>query len=253
MQPLMLDATADAVVLFLKKRLQYQPIHQDIVRQQVILQVAEERGVSVSDAEIQVVAEQQRSERRLERAADAIAWLAEQRLTPQEWEAGIREQILANKLAEHLFGADVEKRFMENRRQYDRVNLYQLVVADEPLAQELFYQIDSGELSFFEAAHRYDISDDRRLKCGFEGALYRWQVPTPIAVQVFQSHPGDLIGPLSMGATYHIFWVKEVRSSELTPAIHAEILQAVYQDWLTAEVTYRMYHQLDTITPVVSQ
>jgi hypothetical protein len=38
----------------------------------------------------------------LERAADTLAWLADQMISPDDWEAGIRDRLLAQNLAKSL-------------------------------------------------------------------------------------------------------------------------------------------------------
>lgn len=59
----------------------------------------------------------------------------EQMLTPLDWEVGIRNRLLTQKLAFFLFGKEVEQFFVENRSQFEQVVLYQFVVKDEKLAQ----------------------------------------------------------------------------------------------------------------------
>lgn len=132
-------------------------------------QCSQEKGIIVTTEEIEIEADRQRREQRLEKAVDTLTWLAEQFVSPYDWEVGIRNQLLAQKVAQTLFAKEVKKFFNKNRKEFEQVILYQMIVTSEKLAQELYYQIEEGEISFYDAAHIYDIDDNRRHKCGYEG------------------------------------------------------------------------------------
>ena len=167
-----------------------------------------------------------------------MTWLAEQLVSPYDWEIGIRSQLLAQKLAQTLFAKEAEKFFHQNRQEFEQIVLYQIIVTCEKLAQELYYQIEEDEISFYEAAHIYDIDEHRRQKCGYEGKIYRWAMQPSIAEVVFGSPPQHLIGPLRSEQGYHLLLVEEVIAAELTPQIYQEIINNMFQQWLTSEVQY---------------
>jgi parvulin-like peptidyl-prolyl isomerase len=240
----------EQIVSTLKQSMQYKSLTQDVQYQLLVRQVVAERGLVLTDAEVQQAGEQQRSQLRLERAADTLAWLADQQVTPQEWEQGIRDRLLRAKLAEHLFASEAEKRFVENRLSYDRVVLYQIIVADAALAQELFYRIDAGESSFFDVAYEFDVDPARRQRSGFEGVIHRWELQPAISTLVFNTTAGTLAGPIQTNAGHHILWVREFLPATLTDDRRQELLQALFQEWLQAELTYRLYHQPESVSAV---
>jgi parvulin-like peptidyl-prolyl isomerase len=233
----------DEIVTFLKKNIQLREVYEKILQQSVIDRVAQERCITVTPEEIQAEAERQRRERRLEKASDTLAWLAHQSIAPDDWEAGIRDRLVAQKLADHLFSKEVEKFFVQNRLDFDRVLLYQIIVTDFSLAQELFYQIEEREISFYEAAHLYDIDEKRRHQCGFEGKLDRWQFKPDIAAAVFGAPIGVAIGPLQTASGYHLFMVEEFIPAELTPQRYQDVLDRIFKEWLTSELNYMLYSQ----------
>lgn len=234
----------DEIVTFLKQTLSLKEIYQRILYKQVISQAAEERGITVTPEEIQAEADRQRREKRLEKAADTLAWLSEQMITPDDWEAGIRHQVLAQKLAKHLFDQEIEKYFAQNKLDFERIVLYQIVVASDKLAQELFYQIEDREISFYEAAHLYDIDKKRRLNCGYEGELYRWSLKPDIAA-VFSGKPGEVLGPFSSDQGCHLLMVEEFIPAELTLERYQEILDSMFQEWLASELNYMLHNKTD--------
>ncbi|CAD5959858.1 Foldase protein PrsA [Planktothrix tepida] len=232
----------EEIISFLKQNLEFKEVYQKILSQKVINQVAEERGIIVTAEEIQNQANQQRYAKRLEKAADTLAWLADQMITSDDWEAGIRERLLAQKLAESLFTKDVEKYFIQNRLNFEQVSLYQIIVPYERLARELFYQIEEEEISFYHAAHLYDIEPGRRERCGYEGQLYRWGLKADFAAIVFAATPGEILSPVKTDQGYHLILVEEFIQAELTIERTQEIIQKLFKDWLASELNYRLYN-----------
>jgi parvulin-like peptidyl-prolyl isomerase len=232
------DVTAADVVHFLKKQFKYQNACHSISSARLIQQVALDRGVTLPETQIQQEADRYRHENGLEHAADTINWLNQQQVTPEEWEEGIRDRLLADCLSQHLFSRDVERVFAENRSNYETVALYQLVVPYEQLAMELFYQIEESEISFYEAAHLYDIDAERRRKCGFEGILARWQLEPSLSPLIFGAQAKQVTQPIQRDDGYHLIWVEEFLEATLTETISKEIMDNFFQDWVLSELNH---------------
>jgi len=233
----------EEILEFLRKNTRYKEIYQSVLYQEVINRAAQERGIAVNSSEIEAEAEQQRREKRLEKAADTLAWLEDEMITADDWEAGIRDSLLAQALAKELFAKNVEKYFVENRLNFDQVLLYQITVPFERVAQELFYQIEEEEISFYEAAHLYDIDEKRRHQCGFEGKIDRWSLEPDIAAMVFGAYLGEIVGPLKTNIGYHLFRIEEFIPAELTPQRYQEILDQMFKEWLASELNYMVHNQ----------
>jgi parvulin-like peptidyl-prolyl isomerase len=233
----------EEIVDFLKREIGLKEVCQKIWYQKIIEQAAQERGITITASEIQDEADRLRRENRLEKAADTLAWLTDQMIGAQDWEAGIRDRLLAKKLAEHLFNKDVEKYFAQNKLDFEQFVLYQIVVPYEKLSQELFYKIEEEEISFYEAAHLYDIDQQRRYLCGYEGKVYRWSLKPDIAAVVFSAPVGELIGPLKTDLGYHLFMIEELIQAELTPERRQEIINKLFKDWLQAELNYWLHNR----------
>ncbi len=170
---------------YLRQELQLKQICCNILHQKIVAEAASSRNITVTDEEIEAEANQIRCSLRLEKAADTLAWLEDNMLNSEQWEIAINRHLLADKLAKHLFDSKVESYFAQNRLNFDRFVLYQLVVPYQKLAQELFYQIEEEEISFYQAAHLYDIDEQRRYVCGYEGKVDRWKYPPEIAAAIF--------------------------------------------------------------------
>jgi parvulin-like peptidyl-prolyl isomerase len=233
----------DEIVQFLKQTVQYQQVCRSILSQRIIQKTAQERGVSVGPEDIQREADEFRRKNRLERANDTLAWLNDQQISPEEWEAGISDNLLSQKLMETMFGPEIERSFAENRLNFDRVSFYQIVIADDKLAQEVFYQIEEEEISFYEAARLYDVDEQRRDRCGYEGLVYRWALKAEIAPVVFAASPGQVTAPVRTEHGHHLLMIDRFIPAELSSELRQELLNRLFQEWLDGEVSYLLHNQ----------
>jgi parvulin-like peptidyl-prolyl isomerase len=235
---------SEEIVDFLKREMLLKDICQKIVSQKIIKKAAAEKDITVTPEEIQTEADSIRYGMRLEKASDTLAWLVDQMVSADEWERGIGDRLLAKKLAEHLFDREVEKYFAQNRLDFDQFILYQIVVPYQQLAQEIFYQIEEEEISFYEAAHLYDIDERRRYVCGYEGKVHRWNFPPDVAAAVFRSPipVGEILGPHKTEQGYHLFRIEEFIQAELSPLHRQEILDRLFKEWLESELNYSLHN-----------
>lgn len=244
--------SSEEVVYYLRKNLQLKEIYEKILSQKIIEQATRERGITVTAEEIQAEAERIRREQRLEKAADTLAWLAEQMITPDDWETGIRDRLLKEKLAKSLFDRDVEKYFAQNLVYFEQIVLYQIIVNSDKLAQEILFQTEEKEISFYEAAYLYNIDEQSRYRCGYEGKLYRWSLKPDVAAVIFSAQPPQIVGPLQIDTKYHLFMVEKLIPAQLNPETYREIRDRLFQEWLVGETNYWLHDRAShALTDVV--
>ena len=241
--PLAMLTEPDKIVNLLKKNIQFKEVYQQVLHENIIQKAAHERGVTVSSQEIQAQCDRLRHEKRLESASDTMTWLADQMIAVDELEIGIRDRLLAEKLADYLFNKDVEKFFAQNKIDFEQVLMYQIIVPYEKLAQEILYQVEEAEISFYEAAHLYDIDERRRYQCGYEGKLYRLNLKPDIAAVVFNSKKvGKVLGPITVDKQSHLLIVEQFIPAELTSEIYQSIRQRLFNQWLDSELNYLVHN-----------
>ena len=231
----------EVIIECLKREVHLKEVCRKILCKQVIERAVQERGIVITPAEIQVEADRQRHQKRLESAAATFAWLQDQLITPDDWEAGIRDDLIAKKLATTLFADQVSRYFTEHRLDFEQISLYRIVVPYEQLAQEIFYQVEESEISFYEAAHLYDIDEQRRLQCGYEGKFYRWGLKPEIAAVVFSARAKEIISPFHTEQGYELLMVEEFIAAELTPEITQKIIDQLFAEWLDSELNYAIH------------
>lgn len=238
-----LSIDSDQVIDHLKHEVKLKTVYRDILCQQIIEKASQERNLIVEPEEVQAEADQFRYDHKLESASQTFEWLEDQLLTPDDWEAGIYERLLTKKLAENLFEKQVETYFAQSKVQYEQAILYRILVPYHALAQEIFYQIEEEEISFFEAAHLYDIDEYRRLACGFEGKISRWQLKPDVAARVFGASPREVIGPIQSDDNFELLMVEDFIPAELTQDVRQKILNQLFDEWLESELNHLIYSQ----------
>lgn len=225
-----------SVVDLLKRELSLHTICRQLMYQTIIKNKAQEFEIDVTDSEIQIEADRMRRELQLENAQKTIEWLQEKMITADDWEASIRDRIFTQKVADAMFGNAANREFQQRQLDYEKVLLYQIVTADSHLAQELAYQIEEAEISFFEAAHRHDSSEIRRRCCGYEGEVSRWELSADVAASVFGSPIQTVIGPMALEQGYGLFFVDALIQPELDEKVYRTICDRLFYDWLDAEL-----------------
>lgn len=231
----------DEIVDFLRQHGQLGDIYDELLRHQIIVRNCEEKGIEVFAEELQAKAEQVRREEKLEKATDTFDWLTDQKMSPEDWEVGLKTEVLSEKLAKTLFEKEVEKEFAEGRLDFDQIVLYCISFQEASVAQEVVYQLEEKEITFQEAAWLYDTDPQRRLKRGFEGTLYRWQLATSLTTELFGAPFGSIVGPLNRENGYHVYKVESFTPAQLNDELREKILDNLFSEWLEDEVQYLLY------------
>ena len=232
-----LSLDAQEVVDFLRQSFRLPEIYQALVEQKIIYQMALERGIVVTLQEIETAVENIRYEKAFDNPAGFTDWLTDRGATLSDLKQMLRANLLAEKVMHNLFIEQVESTFSQQQHSFDQLVLYKIVVPYEHLAQEIFYQIEEEEISFFEAAHVYDIDQNRRLNCGYEGTILRRDLPPNLAEVLLTARAGELVGPIkAANQFYELFWIDDLVYPELTPALQTTILHQLYRTWMEQNI-----------------
>ncbi len=231
--------TPDEILRFLRKALRLKETHDEILCQKIIEQVAQDRKIFVEAEEVQANINQVFAAMGLERDSDSLLWMNKQLVSLDDLEAGIYDRLIRQKLADFLFFDSAESFFYEHQADFDRVVLYQIIVPYERVVDDIVYQIRLQELSFYEAAHLYDMDERRRHQCGYEGIFYRSELYSDLAEVAFVAPPNEIIGPIRTETGYHLLWVEEFIPAEFTPQRRQTIIDRMFQEWLSEELDRR--------------
>jgi parvulin-like peptidyl-prolyl isomerase len=207
-------------------------ILEGIATRKVILANATEANIEVSDEELQKGADQIRLSNNLQQAKDTYAWLQKQGLTLDEFEEMVLFGVLSGKLAQHLFANQVEAYFIDHQLDYTQIALYEVILEDEELAQELYFAINEKEMSFFEVAQKYIKDQELRRKGGYLGLIRRTDLKPEISAAAFSTSPPQLLKPIHTANGAHLILVEEIVQPQLTTALKQKIILDLFSQWV---------------------
>jgi foldase protein PrsA len=197
---------------------------------------AEDRGITLSDSEIDNRLEQIKKQLGGEKGFERT--LEEAKLTPEGARAQVELQLLGNQIQSEVIPQDsppdisddqIEDYYEVNKAQYEQPetrDVRQIVNKDEAKVQqakELLEKDDSAK-GWQQAARRYTADEATQNSGGFRPAVARGQDLPALEEQIFTAPQGELVGPFEVeGDSYLI----QVRKS--TPAKTTSLDQASRQ------------------------
>ncbi|MBE9181631.1 peptidylprolyl isomerase [Oculatella sp. LEGE 06141] len=198
----------------------------------IIASTAAAQGITVTLAELQQAADSFRLANQLYESNDTWLWLEKHHLNLDDFEELVCTNALSSKLAQHLFGKQVEPFFYEHQLDYVGAAVYEVVLPDEDLAIELFYAVQEGETSFHEVARQYIQEPALRRSAGYRGILRRSDLKPEISAAVFAATPPQILKPIATSKDVHLILVEEIIQPELNDQLHTQILADLFSAWL---------------------
>lgn len=202
--------TAEDILKEVKLSCKIPEIVELILTRQIMNKYAEEAGIEVDDQALQATADTLRMVYKIPSAEQTWDWLKTHGLSLDDFEEIAYTSLISGKLAKHLFDNEVEAYFYENKLGYAGVIMYEIVLDDQDLAMELYYTIQEGETSFYDAAHKYIQDIELRRKGGYRGILNRQDLKPEVSAAVFSAHPPQLLKPIISSSGVHLILVEEI-------------------------------------------
>lgn len=204
-----------------------------IVRRHIIDRYVKEAAIEPTPTELQAAADLFRLNNNLATIEVTQQWLNDNLLSLDDFEYIITQNLLAERLAHHLFADRVPEFFYQNSLDYCRATIYEVILEDRNLAMELFYSLQEGDLSFADVAHQYISDPELRRRGGYVGKIARKQLRPEISAAVFAAKPPQLIKPIVTAVGVHLIEVEEIVQPQLDERLHQQILTELFENWLT--------------------
>jgi parvulin-like peptidyl-prolyl isomerase len=226
----------DEFVRVLKLTGQFEGLVEQIVRDKLTVSAAKKQRLEVTDAEIQMRADQFRRVRSLHRAADMNRYLDALAVSLDEFEAFIIDTLYQEKMLARI-GDDneVEAYFKLHSPRFDSVEVSHIVLETPDQAKEMISYLRDEPESFAEMAREHSIADTRGAG-GAIGRVLRGSLAPEIEAKVFNAAAGDLLGPFATpdGDAWEIFAVTERHPAALDVDVALEIRRLLRDAWLHA-------------------
>jgi parvulin-like peptidyl-prolyl isomerase len=207
-----------------------------IMRRKIIGAQVKTAGIEPSVAELQQAADRFRIVNHLESAEATNKWLQELHLSVDDFEAIVTQDLLATKLAHHLFDDRVKQFFYQNFLDYSAATFYEVILEDREIAMEIFYSLQEGDLSFADVAQQYISDPEFRRRGGYVGTVGRKQLRPEISAAIFAAKPPQLINPVITAVGIHLIQVAEIIEPKLDERLHQQILTELFDRWLSEKM-----------------
>lgn len=206
------------------------------LRQKAIAHHAQQIGITLSSEDLQAAADRFRMVNKLESAEATWQWLQQNHLSVDDFEKLIAQNLLAERLAQHLFAAQVEQFFHQNLLDYTGATMYEVVLEDRDVAMEIFYSLQEGDLSFVDVAYQYIPDPELRRRGGYIGTIGRKQMRPEISAAVFAAKAPQLLEPVVTAIGVHLIYVEEIIEPQLTEDLHNRIVADMFEQWLQQQI-----------------
>jgi parvulin-like peptidyl-prolyl isomerase len=201
-------------------------------RDAIILFACGQLGIEISDDELQEAGDAFRQEHRLFGSAETLRWFQQQRINVEDWTQGIRIELLTKKLKEHLFGENVDSHYLNNRDDYKRVALSQILVSELTDAMEIARAIQKENASFCAMAIERSKAKQSRQNGGFVGINFMAEIMPEIKQAIAELKEGEVTEPIQTKIGFHIVKIEKWYPPEMNDSVRSTILDLLFKSWL---------------------
>ncbi|MBW4457921.1 MAG: peptidylprolyl isomerase [Nostoc indistinguendum CM1-VF10] len=220
-------ATDADILAYLRRSFKMARVAALAERDATLLKFGERFGITVSDEELQAAADAFRHRYKLLSASETHSWLSKQKITAHDWSEGLKMEQVTKKLEEHLFGAQVDSHYLNNRDTYKRAAFSQILVSSEAEAQRLAHAIREENASFNALALEHSQGRISRANAGFVGVRFFGELRPELAQAMSEAKEGEIVGPIQTKLGYHIIRIEKWFPTELTIAQRKRMLAAL--------------------------
>ena len=169
-------------------------------------------------------------------------------LTIEDLNAQVLQPIRLHKLCQRNFMAKAEARFLERKRDLDRVVYSLLRTKDQGLAREFYLQIASGESNFADLAATYAEGPEKETH-GIIGPVPLTQAHPSLVDRLRTAQPGVVLEPFQIQE-----WWLVVRLQQLIPAVFDQdtadaMSRELFDQWVDEQLEQSLADVRSSWTP----
>lgn len=225
-------ATDSDILAYLRRSHKIAHIAALVEQDALILNFCEKFNITVSDEEWQAAGDAFRLEHKLLGASETLTWLAQQRISAEDWSEGIKGALLRKKLREHLFGDVVDNHYISNRDNYQQVALSQILVTDLSEALQIARLLAEENASFCALALKYSKGKQSKESGGFMGIHFLPELMPEIVQAITNVKEGEVVAPIQTQLGYHVIKVEKWFPVEFSEMVRETVLELFFQTWL---------------------
>jgi len=231
--------TIDGVTLSLEQSLGYLRTAGKLST--VVLEIAQHylleneiKALEISEPEADIVEQfilEFRLQQQLTSPESFQKWLLTNGINYAEFKQQVTFRIKQENLKEKVTELKVQKYFVQNKENLDRVVLSRIVVQHPEIAQDLKAQLVDRGADFVQLAKQYSTVDDAVVG-GVMGPVIRAQMPEMVRKATENAQVGQIIGPLQIEGRYCLLKVEQLLPASLEGALKRDLENLLFEEWL---------------------
>jgi putative peptide maturation system protein len=210
------------------------PIIKHLVDMCLMQEALEKDPIELSDADLQVAMNAFRKARNLHKAEETHRWLEQHGITQEKLEDLITNEALVAKLRDQVTAEQVADYFAAHHLDFDIANIAQIHFSDQEKAHEVWNQICSGKVDFYEAA-QYRFLEATQRKKNPSGDVFaviqRGQAKVEL-MNIFGAKCGEVLKPMKTEKGFTIFRILSFNSAHLDEKTVTTIKGTLFEEWL---------------------
>lgn len=163
------------------------------------------------------------------------AWLLERGWTEADLCAIACHAERLRRWCDWRFHDEVEVRFLDRKRDLDRVVYSLLRVQERELAEELHQRLWNREMEFADAVRRYGLGPERHSR-GLVGPIALSACHPALRERLAQGREGQLWGPVLIEEHWLVLQLEEKLPAQLDATTRTRLLQDLFADWMEQQV-----------------
>ncbi|MTJ47571.1 peptidylprolyl isomerase [Dolichospermum sp. UHCC 0259] len=233
--PKITPASDEDILAYLRHSYKIAEIAAFAERDALTLKLCEQLEIKVTEEELQEAGNVFRQKNKLLGTSETLAWLAQQRISVEDWSQSIHTLLLSQKLKEHLFSAALDEHYISNKDSYKRVALSQILVHNLTEATHFIKLLKDEKASFCALALEYSTGKQSRENGAFVGIRFLTELLPEINQAIIDMQEGDLVGPIQTKLGYHILKVEKWFPPNLTE-VREQILELMFQNFIKEKI-----------------
>ena len=228
--------SSEDIFASLHRRGQLLPLFRGVAMEAIIKHAARNAGLTVSDQELQKASERLRRQLGLQSAEKTRDWLHEERLSVEQFELRVEQDLLVEKLKDHLLARFGEQHFQANAEAFSPVKLRRITVSSLNEARELFLQIQEEGGDFAELAGKFSLDSHARQTRGDLGILLKHNLRKEIRGVIFSTKQGSVTSPAHGPDGYEIYLVEEFPMPALDAMTQSAIREELFRNFISLKL-----------------
>lgn len=166
------------------------------------------------------------------------AWLQQEGVTPEQFEAWAERELKIRKFQRQRWGRVLNSYFFQRKYQLDQVICSLIYLRDSNMAQELYFRIIEGEQSFAEVARLY--SQGAEAKAGGRiGPIELGKLHPQLARAFYGARPGQVWAPQRVNEWIVIAELEVIVPVQFDESVRQILLNELLEQWLQDQLKQR--------------